>query len=315
MTKRIPLIVLVLFFASELGIGVFAYEEMQERIVPERETFSDYVGFQGQKFFRGEEQLRLHVPKSFEGRSGTEYRQFYGAELFEFVRFERVLGRDQLRGKVSVFDFDYTKDKLDFQLYRSERSRPGKNACMACHAGDYPRLTVKAGLETLTIEPKPATNGSVRFQVADVLQKSHHIGASYWLGHRLVVRADYSKGSIQQGGYDIPAKALKVGAGTMFGNRLAIDGDIILSKTSGFAAKSAVISNAHYRLTKGLRLTVGAGAFLQGSMHYGAPLSEMGATAIGLEKEDSSLLPSLFRKLKSEAYGYVITGFSYDYTF
>ena len=277
--------------------------------------FSEYVGFQGQKFFRGEEQLRLHVPKSFEGRSGTEYRQFYGAEMFEFVRFKRILGRDQLHGKVSVFDFDYTKDKLDFQVYRSEKKRPGKNACMECHGGDYPRTTIVAGFETVTIEPKPAIAGSVRFQVADVLQNSHHLSVNYWLKHRLIVRADFTKGSIRQGGYDIPAKALKVGAGTMFGNRFAIDGDLIVSQTSGFSKKSALIGNAHYRLSKGLKLTLGAGAFLQGQMHYGAPLSEMGATAIGLEKEDSSLLPELFKRLKTDAYGYVNTAISYDYSF
>ena len=186
---------------------------------------------------------------------------------------------------------------------------------MECHGGDYPRATIIIGQETVSIQPKPANRGGVTFLLADLLVKSAHVSASYWLHKNICLRADYKSGTIQQGLLRFGAHAVTVGAAGPYGNRFAWDSDLVVSQTETYPRKAAFKGNIHYKIGKGLKITIGGGAFLRGTMNYGTDLSELGQTAIGLEKEDSSLLPDLFRRLRDSRYGYLHTTLTYDYAF
>ncbi|MFZ2959764.1 MAG: hypothetical protein WA705_23025 [Candidatus Ozemobacteraceae bacterium] len=274
----------------------------------------DFTSF-GQQFYRGEERLRLQVPKSFEGRTANEWRATRGVELFDGARFERTDGKVELRGSVTIFDFDYQKDKLDVMIHRSRSARPGANACMDCHGGRSPRTTVIIGRETEALEPKPVVRGSVRFTIDDVLQQSSHIQVTHWLTSKYMARVDYRTGTLSGGGTELWARAATLGLAGAIGHRLAWDGRLIYSKTETYKTKRAFLADLSYRIGNRVKITFGGGAFLDGYLHFGTDMSELGAMTFNLEKGDPQLLPTLFTRLKEDTFGYLKTSIQYEYPF
>ncbi|MBF0501328.1 MAG: hypothetical protein HQM09_14405 [Candidatus Riflebacteria bacterium] len=269
----------------------------------------------GQEFFRGEEHLRLQVPSSFEGRSVDERRTTKGVELFDGVRFERIDSTVKLRGSVTIFDFDYQKDKLDVMIHRSHAARPGANSCMDCHGGRTCRTTVIIGRETQALAPKPISRGNVRFTIDDVLQQSSHIQLTHWLNSRFLARADYRAGTLSGGGSELWGKAATFGLSGVVDHHLNWDGRLIYTKTETYKAKRVFLGDISYRLGKRVKFTFGGGAFLDGYVHFGTDMSELGAITFNLEKNDPQLLPTLFTRLRDSKFGFLKTSVQYEYPF
>ena len=293
---------------SIFGIPAACFAQAHDPLAPFKSDF-------GEKVVRGEDRLRLHVPASFEGRTAKEWRKHYGVELFRGARFERFDSRVEMRGRVSIFDFEYIKDKLDVQVYRSRATRPGKNSCMACHGGDFPRTTLMVGQETVEIVADPVQQGNLIFTVHDAHVTSGHVGINHWISHRLMLRGDYKVGKIRQSDIALDAQAATICVSGIMGHRLVWNSDLIVSKTESYPMKKTFTASLAYRFGKRLRLTFGGGAFLDGYTHFGTEMSEMGVISTTLEKKEPERLPSLFNRVKDDQFGYWLAALEYEYPF
>jgi len=268
-----------------------------------------------EKFYRSEEKLDLQVPQSFEGRTAKDERKINGVELFERVRFERTDGKVELRGTATVFDFDYVKDKLDLQIYKSRGLKPGSNTCMDCHGGKLSRTTVTVGQETQELIPKPIVRGNIKFTLDDAAVESAHITLNHWLNPRIMATADYKAGELHQAGISLNSVAAGFGLLGNVGSRFFWNGKVVLSKTESYKSKKTLTGKLTWAAGKRLKLSVGGGAFLDGYTHFGTDMSELGVMTVNLEKNDPELLPSLFTRLKKDRFGYLQTAIQYDYPF
>ena len=285
-----------------------AFAQSNSPIAPFKSDF-------GEKIIRGEDQLKLQVPASFEGRTAKEERKHYGVELFQCARFERFDSRVELRGQVSIFDFEYIKDRLDLQIYRSKKRRPRCNSCMACHGGDFPRTTVMIGEENTQIIADPVQLGNLIFTVHDANVSSVHANINHWVSHNLMLRGDYKVGELRQSDIALKAQALTLGASGFWGHRIIWNSDLIVSKTESYPRKKTFTSSLAYKMSKRLRLTVGGGAFFDGYTHFGTEMSEMGVISTTLEKKEPDRLPSLFNRIKNDQFGYWSASLEYEYPF
>jgi hypothetical protein len=266
--------------------------------------------------FRTEERLHLHVPASFEGRTAKEWRKSAGLQIFDGrVRVERVQSKVQLRGLATIFDFDYKRDRLDLEIFRSKSVRPGYSACLDCHGGSEPRTTVTIGQETTSLEPKPVVKGLIRFTIDDGLSESGRIEVRHWVNNRLKLRGEARLGHVQQGRHDLDAAALTLGVQGRLGHRLTWDSALNVSKVESYRRRRTFLGNLSYRFGRRLRVTFGGGAFLDGYTQFGTDMSEMGLMSVGLEKDDPQLLPSLFQRLKDDRFGFLKTTMTYEYLF
>ena len=274
----------------------------------------DFTNF-GEFLYRGQEYLKLYVPASFEGRTAIERREVKGIEIFRGARFQRIDSKVQLRGLSTVFDFDSVKDSFDVQIHRSRAGRPGYNACMECHGGNLPRTTVIIGNEYQLLEPKPVVKGNVRFTIDEVQQKSAHCQITHWLDNRCMVRGDYRTGTLSGGGNTLACRAATLGLAGIYGHRLTWDGRLIFSKTESYRLKRILEGELAYRLARRTRITISGGAFLDGYVHFGSSMGELGAMTFNLERDDPQLLPSLFTRLKNDRFGYYRAAVQYEYPF
>ena len=267
------------------------------------------------KAFGRSEHLKLHVPKSFEGRTAEEWRDTIGIEAFNSARFSQTNSRVQLRGSVSVFDFDYKEDILDIQIFKSHKIRPGSNTCMDCHGGKFPRTTAIIGQSHQILTPKPVKRGRITFTLDSSTTEAFHTEINHWLSKNLMAKFDYKWGYIKQGRHHLTAKAYTLGLAGTYKHRLSWSGDLIYSDTKTYKARKTFVGKLFYTLVKGLKIGVSGGAFLDGYTHFGTEMAEMGVATIGLEKDDPGLLPSLFTKLKDDAFGYWHYSIEYEYKF
>lgn len=274
-----------------------------------------FKGEIGQNAFISTEYLHLYVPKSFEGRTAKEHRVVKGAEAFGVGRFSRIESRVQLHGKVSVFDYDYTSDNLDIQIFESKNLRPGSNSCMDCHGGKFHRTSVVVGETHKEILPKPVKRGNITFTIDPAYTEEFHAGVSHWLSYNLMARGDYRWGYVRQGRYNLTAKATTVGLSGLIRHRANWSGDFIFSKTETYKQRKTFVGKLSYRLGKGLILGVSGGIFFDGYTHFGTEMSEMGIISTTLEKDDPGMMPSLFNKLKEDKFGYLHYSVGYEYRF
>lgn len=300
----VALVILVLGFAWQGPLRA----EKWEAIGPLRSQI-------GQMVYRGQEWRQLYVPESFEGRTAKEWRKVVGIELFEGFRFERQTSELQLRGKSSVFDFDVQRDRFDYQIHTSRALRPGVNACMDCHGGRLPRTTVIIGTEMARLEPKPVKKGNIVFTINEGSFDIARAEVNHWMTNRLMLRGEAKRGVYRQGDIDNEVAALSVGLAGMVGHRLNWEGRAMVSKMATYAARKTILGDLSYRFGKRIRLRVGGGAFLDGYTQFGPEMSDMGALTAQLAKEDPNLMPTLFQKLKNEAFGYLHTSIQYEYPF
>jgi len=261
------------------------------------------------------EHLELEVPKSFEGRTVNEWRTTIGAELQNTVRAERTESSVQLRGLSTTFDFDYTQDVLDVQIFRSRQRIPGSNTCMDCHGGNFSRTTAIIGQEHQELLPKPYKRGFVKVILDPATSESFHTEINHWLGHNIMLKGDYRWGYLKQGTHSLEAKAYTVGLAGRFRHRLTWSGDLIVSKADTYPQRKSFIGKLSYRLFEGLKIGIGGGAFLDGYTQFGTEMSEMGLMTTTLAKDDPDLLPSLFNKLKDDKFGYWHYTVEYEYRF
>lgn len=268
-----------------------------------------------QRFFDGEERIELKVPSSFAGRTAKEKRRVRGVELFDAARFERREGKVQLRGQVSVFDFDYQRDTLEFQVFRSRQARPGANSCMECHGTSMPRTTVIVGNRSTELKPKPVRRDNITFTIDPAEVVSSHGTLNHWLNRRLMLQGRVELGRINQGRHHLNAKAVTLGLAGIAGHRLLYDSHITVSKADTYRRRRNFTANLTYRFGKRLRFLLGGGIFLDGYTHFGTEMSEMGVMTIGLEKDDPELMPSIFDRLKNDKFGYLTSSLIYEYPF
>lgn len=270
----------------------------------------------GQKFIRGEETLKLHVPQSFEGRTATEWRKIHGVELFNFGRFTRTDGRVELRGRATVFDFDYQKDSLEVELFRSKHTRAGFNACMDCHGSvESPRTTFILGRESMSIVPKPIRRGRVTAFISDADVQSTHAILNHWLSGKLMLSTDYRAGTVVQRYHRLNAHAVGLALSGSMGRRFAWESKFTISQLQTYKKKRTFFGNLSYRFGKRLKISLGGAVFLDGYAQFGTEMSEMGIISTTLEKDDSEMLPSFFQRLKDDRFGYLKTSFVYEYDF
>ncbi len=269
----------------------------------------------GQGAFIQREYLELYVPKTFEGRTAKEWRTVHGIQLQNAVRFYRTTSKVQLRGSVTVFDFDYTQDNLDIQVFRSRARRPGTNSCMDCHGGEFARTTAIIGQEHQELISKPVKRGKITFTLNNSTKEAFHAGVNHWLSHNLLAKLDYKWGYLKQGRHNLQAKAWTLGLSGMIKHKWNWSTDLIYSKTDSYKSRKTFVGKLNYFLSKGLRLGVSGGAFLDGYTHFGTEMSEMGLVSMGLEKDDPTLLPTLFTKLKNDMFGYLQYTVEYEYKF
>ena len=283
-------------------------QEDWSRSFPGRASIGQGVGIK-------REHLELEVPKSFEGRTANEWRTIHAVELQNTVRFERTDSKVQLRGRSSTFDFGYTEDLLDIQIFRSHQRIPGSNTCMDCHGGNFARTTAIIGQEQQTLIPKPYKRGFISIFLDEATSESFHTEINHWLNHNIMVKGDYRWGYLKQGRHSLEAKAYTLGVAGRFKHRLTWSGDFIFSQVDTYKSRKSFFGKLHYRIWEGLKIGFGGGAFFDGYTQFGTDMSEMGLMTTTLAKDDPELLPSLFNKLKDDAFGYWHYTIEYEYRF
>jgi hypothetical protein len=269
----------------------------------------------GQGVSIGREHLELHVPESFEGRTANEWKTLIGAQLQNTVRFERTESKVQLRGSATTFDFDYTEDILDVQIFRSKQRVPGSSSCMDCHGGNFARTGVIVGQKFQELLPRPYKRGFVTITIDSATSDSYHSEINHWISSNLMLKGDYSWGYLKQGTHSLEAKAYTLGLAGRFKHRFLWSADLIWSKVDSYPQRKTFVGNLSYRLFDGLKLKVGGGAFIDGYTQFGTEMSEMGLMTTTLAKDDPDLLPSLFKKLKDDSFGYWQYSIEYEYRF
>jgi len=269
----------------------------------------------GQGVAIGHDRLQLHVPKSFEGRTANEWRNVFTAELRNLVRYAHSDSRVELRGSVTKFDFDYTRDVIDVQVYRSKDLRPSVNSCMDCHGNEFVRTSAIIGYTNQELAPDPYRRGLATIYLDSASSNSFHGEVNHWVSPHMMVKAAASIGTIEQGRYKLDAKSATIGlAGTAW-HRMTWSGELNFSKADTYTMRKSFIGKLGYRPLKGLKLCVGGGAFLDGYTQYGTEMSEMGLVSMGLQKDSPGLLPNLFNTLKDDQFGYWQFSAEYEYKF
>lgn len=261
------------------------------------------------------EHVDLHVPKSFEGRTAKEWRTTHKIELQDTVRFARTESKVELHGRATVFDFDYTQDILDVQIFRSKQRISGSNTCMDCHGGNFARTTMIVGQEHQEILPKPYKKGNVTIYLDPAYSESFHTEINHWINKNLMVKADYRWGYLKQARFNLEADAWTIGLAGRYKHRLTWAGDFIISKADTYPQRKTFVGKLNYRLFKGLKIGVSGGAFLDGYTQFGTEMAEMGHLTTTMAKDDPDLLPSLFSKLKDDAFGYWHYTVEYEFRF
>lgn len=268
-----------------------------------------------QKVYVNTEYLELHVPKTFEGRTAKEWRTNFGVELHHRVRYERQQAEVELRGSATVFDFEYTADVFDVQLFESKQTRPGSNSCMDCHGGDFARTRVTAGYTKKYIDPKPYRRGRATIYLTDARSDSWNSEVNHWIAPKLMVKGKLEKGKIEQGRYNLSAQAITLGLAGMPTHRLSWSGDMVFSHVETYSHRKTFVGKLNYRLLKGLKFQISGGIFLDGYTKFGTRVAEMGMMTTTMEKDDSALLPNLFNRLKDDKFGYMHYNIGYEHRF
>jgi hypothetical protein len=300
-----------------LSFFVFTFALVEIRLQAQEDWSRSFPGGAsiGQGVMLKREHLELHVPKSFEGRTANEWRTTQGVELQNTVRFARTESKVQLRGTSTVFDFDYTEDVLDVQIFRSRQRIPRSNSCMDCHGGNFSRTTAIVGQKHQELLPKPYKRGFLTIFLDRAYTESFHTEVNHWLNQSLMVKADYRWGYMKQSNYNLKAEAYTVGLAGRFKHRLTWSGDLIISKAETYPQRKTFVGKLNYRLFDGLKIGVSGGAFLDGYTQFGTEMAELGLMTTTMAKDDPDLLPSLFKKLKDDAFGYWHYSIEYEYRF
>lgn len=269
----------------------------------------------GQGVAIGHDRLQLHVPKSFEGRTANEWRNVFTGEAGRLVRYAHSESRVELRGSATRFDFDYTKDIVDVQVYRSKDIKPGANSCMDCHGNEFARTVAVVGYINQELTPEPYRRGLATIYLNSASSNSFRGEVNHWMSPHLMLKAEARTGTIEQGRYKLDAKSATIGlAGTAW-HRMTWSGELNFSKADTFSLRKSFVGKVGYRPFKGLKLCVGGGAFLDGYTQYGTEMSEMGLVSMGLQKDSPGLLPNLFNTLKNDQFGYWQFSAEYEYRF
>lgn len=268
-----------------------------------------------QSVFVGQEHLELHVPKSFEGRTAIERRTTVGFEYNRLVRYAHSQSDVELRGRSTIFDFKYDQDILDVQVFRSKQMQPGGNSCMDCHGGEIKRTTAVIGLEKQTLDPKPYIRNLTTVYLDKAKSFSWRAEINHWLTSNLMLKGELKTGTLEQGRHNLDSRSLTIGLGGNAFHKLTWSGDLNFSKVESYPQRKTLSGKLSYRIFRGLKLLAGGAAFLDGYTQYGTEMSEMGLMTNGLAKDDPTMLPNLFTRLKDDQFGYWHFGAEYEHKF
>ena len=111
------------------------------------------------------------------------------------------------------------------------------------------------------------------------------------------------------------AKSISLGIGGTALHRLTWSGDWIISKVDNFKARNTLIGKVAYKIIGGLKFKFEVGAFLDGYTQFGTTMSEIGMATAEPVNRYANWLPSFFKKLKNDAFGYYSACVEYEYKF
>ncbi len=261
------------------------------------------------------ETLGLFVPKSFEGRKAKETRFNYGFEFNRLIRYVHSTSEVEVTGRNSEMPFDYKRDAIDVQIFRSKEKQPNISACMDCHGDSLPRTTAVVGYSKTSYENEPYRSGNTYYHINDAETDYFRAEINHWLDTRFMLKFEFKIGNVKQGKYDFGAHAVTLGIGGSLQHRLTWSADWTLSKVQNFKNKNTLVLRGNYRLYEGLKLKAELGAFLNGYTTFGTNMSEMGSSIAETVRDNEDWLPSIFEKLKDKTFGYWNVCLEYEYKF
>ncbi len=301
MNKRIIYILLVFTLAFIANSNA---EEIWELTQPGNANI-------GQSVFINQERLGLYIPKSFEGRKVNEDKTNFGLEIKNTFRFKHSDSEVNLKGMVNKMNFKYKTDIIDVQIFRSKNMKPGASACMDCHGSSIPRTLATIGYGQTKIDKYRYVGNNVNKSES----KFFRANVDHWVERNLMVKGEVRVGKVDQGTYSLDAKSISLGIGGTAFHRLTWSGDWILSKVDSFKARNSLIGKVTYKIIGGLKFKFEAGAFLDGYTQFGTTLSELGMATAEPVNRYANWLPSFFKKLKDDSFGYYNACIEYEHRF
>ena len=265
----------------------------------------------GRSVFINQERLGLYIPKSFEGRKVNEDRTNFGLEIKNTFRFKHSDSEVNLKGMVNKMNFKYKTDIIDVQIFRSKNMKPGASACMDCHGSSIPRTLATIGYGQTKIDNYTYSGNDINKSES----KFFRANVDHWVERNLMLKGEVRMGKVEQGAYSLDAKSISLGIGGTAFHRLTWSGDWILSKVDSFKARNTLIGKVTYKIIGGLKFKFEAGAFLDGYTQFGTSLSELGMATAEPVSRYADWLPSFFKKLRNDAFGYYNACIEYEHRF
>lgn len=268
-----------------------------------------------QKIFRSQDNIKLKVPKSFEGRTAKQNRQILGIELKNVIRYEYSISDYELRGRATIFDFESTSNKFTIQAFKSKQLKPGYNQCMSCHDSKIPKTSLLISHLSQSIDPQPIIRNNMRITIDEADIKAHSAILNHWISENTFVSTSCKFGKIEQANLKLDANSLELQAVYFPHRKFFISNTAIFTKVKNLTSRKTFECLATYMASKRLRLSLGGGIFFDGYTQFGTEMSEMGAIITKLARDDPQLLPNLYHRLKNEKFGYIKSTFYFELNF
>jgi hypothetical protein len=269
------------------------------------------------KIRRIEGRSQLAVPKSFEGRNGSEYIQGFSVEALNRIEYSVKDISAKFQGTASRFAYDTRVTLLKGLAWESRKMFPRRNACMDCHANgfDQARTQLWIGEEHRTHDPKLFRQGSNAIQFADADSDKGFMELRHSITPHQSLVGGVGLGHIRSFRYRRRASSKWVGWSWADRKIFNLYSELKQSKVDGFDAKREFIGRLGIKMSRRFTFDIQGGILLDGFGQYDVGYSDMGtiltATMIGSEKD----LPSIYQRLKNDAFGYYSFQARYEYAF
>ena len=208
-------------------------------------------------------------------------------------------------------NMEFKKDILDFQIFKSKQSQSGVSSCMDCHGAQMPRTMITAGIEKTKAEASPYVMNGATIKLFDAESNAFRGELNHWMQDNLMLKLALKNGTIEQGKSKLDANSFTIGLGGYFSNKTTWSGELNISKVETYEQRKTLIGRLDYKLSKGLKVVVGGGAFLDGYTQFDTEFAEMGMLINAVVK-DVNKLPDLFNRLKNDKFGYWNIGLEYE---
>ncbi|MDD3000134.1 MAG: hypothetical protein PHF29_00080 [Candidatus Riflebacteria bacterium] len=279
-------------------------EESWQRSVPGEAKIGNSISIK-------QEHVEMHVPSSLSGREVKDLKTVFRADISKIARFTHRDSDIDLKGRSTRMNMEFKKDILDFQIFKSRQNQSGASSCMDCHGAEMPRTIVTAGIEKTKAEASPyAINGAV-IKLFNAEANAFRGELNHWMKDNLMLKLGLKNGTIEQGKSKLDANSFTIGLGGYISNKTSWSGELNISKVETYEQRKTLIGRLDYKLSEGLKIVVGGGAFLDGYTQFDTEFAEMGMLINGVVK-DTNKLPDLFNRLKNDRFGYWNIGIEYE---